>query len=131
MISIIIELIIGFISGILLGITGIPPNALILIGLDYFKIADYKTILGSILFLNLFPLTIGSVYEFHKHKKINYMMSFILLVAIILGSTLGSYYLLNSYNQLSVKSVKLISLFISFFIFLYFFYAYITTNTRE
>lgn len=131
MFSIIIEIIIGFIAGIIFGITGIHPTALILIVLDYFKINDYKTISGSILFLNLFPLTIGSVYEFHKHKKIDYTMVLVLSLAIMIGSTIGSYYILNTYNKLSVNLIKLISLFISFITFLYFLYAYITANATE
>ena len=69
----IIEAIVGLICGVFLGITGILPIGIILIVLDYLNIGDYRTNLGAILFLNLFPYTIGSFYEFYKTKKINYI----------------------------------------------------------
>ena len=68
----IIEAILGLVSGIFLGITGILPIGIILIALDYLNIGDYISNLGAILFLNLFPVTIGSIYEFYKSKKINF-----------------------------------------------------------
>jgi len=33
-----------------------------MLGLDYFKINDYKSILGAVLFLNLFTISLGSVW---------------------------------------------------------------------
>jgi hypothetical protein len=65
----IIEMVVGLICGVFLGITGIAPTGLIILVLDYFKIDDYITNLGTILFINLFPITIGSVWEFYKAKK--------------------------------------------------------------
>ena len=38
MLNYIIETLFGFLSGVLLGITGIPGTAIVLLGLDYFKI---------------------------------------------------------------------------------------------
>ena len=48
----IIEAILGLVSGIFLGITGIAPTGLILILLEYFKIGEYKKNLGAILLIN-------------------------------------------------------------------------------
>jgi hypothetical protein len=59
-----IETFLGLLTGGFLGITGIAPTGLLLIAFEYFKIGDYKSNLGTILFLNLFPITAGSVYEF-------------------------------------------------------------------
>ena len=116
MISIIIEIIIGLIAGLTLGITGIAPTGLILLALDFFKIGDYKTNVGSILFLNLFPITAGSVYEFYHAKKINFALGFTLLFSILVGSFIGSKILLNKENNFSVKSIKYLTSIIGFII---------------
>ena len=65
----IIEAILGVISGVFLGITGILPVGVLLIIIDYLNIGDYRSNLGAIMFLNLFPYTITSFYEFYKTKK--------------------------------------------------------------
>ena len=77
-----LEAIFGLLAGLFLGITGIVPTGVILIVLDYLKIGNYKTNLGSILFINLFPITVGSVYQFYKAKQINFSLGFILLFSI-------------------------------------------------
>jgi uncharacterized membrane protein YfcA len=110
-----LEAFFGLISGIILGITGIPGNALILLGFDYFKLNDYKSILGAILFFNLFPISGGSVWEFYKAGKIDFTMGWILLITIILGGYIGSKYVVSSKNQLTNKSIKYLSAYFSFF----------------
>jgi uncharacterized membrane protein YfcA len=119
----IIESIIGLFTGVIMGITGIPSNAFILLIFDFFKIEDYKTIIGTLLFINLFPLTSGSVYEFYKHDKIDYIMGIILLFTTICGSYIGSYILFNT-KVFDVKTIKGITVLISFIIFILFFYSY-------
>jgi len=105
----IIELIIGLICGVFLGITGIPAVGLVLLALDYLKIGDYTSNLGSILFLNLFPITIGSIFEFYKADKINYSLGFILLFSIIIGSYIGSKFVVGENIKLSTKGIKYIT----------------------
>jgi uncharacterized membrane protein YfcA len=117
----IVELILGLIAGIFLGITGIPAIGLILLILDYLKIGDYKSNLGSILFLNLFPITIGSIYEFYKANKINYNLGFILLFSIIIGSFFGSKMVVGEKNKLSTKTIKYITSALGFIIAIAFF----------
>jgi uncharacterized membrane protein YfcA len=112
----IIEIILGIIGGLFLGITGIAPGSIILLFLDLFKIGDYKSNLGSIMFLNLFPVTVGSVYEFYKEKKIDYSLGIILLITIIIGSYIGSKMVINKKNELSTKTVKYITAYLSLFI---------------
>ncbi len=114
--SIIIEIIIGIISGLTLGITGIVPTGLILLALDFFQIDDYKTNIGTILFLNLFPITAGSVYEFYQAKKINFAIGYTLLFSIIVGSFIGSKFILNKENKISVKSIKYFTSLVGFII---------------
>ena len=105
----IIGAILGVISGVFLGITGILPVGLFLIIIDYLNIGDYRSNLGAIMFLNLFPYTITSFYEFYKTKKINYSLGWILLFSIIIGSHIGSKYVVGKGIQLSIKQIKYIS----------------------
>ena len=117
----IIESILGLISGVFLGITGILPVGLIVIILDYLNIGDYRSNLGAIMFINLFPYTIGSVYEFYKTKNINYKLGLILIFSIIIGSYIGSKYVVGSGLKLSIKQIKYISAIIGLTMFFLFF----------
>ena len=117
----IIEAILGLVSGIFLGITGILPIGIILIALDYLNIGDYISNLGAILFLNLFPVTIGSIYEFYKSKKINFTLGWILLLSIVLGSYIGSKYIVGAGFKLSVKQIKYVSAILALIMMIVFF----------
>ena len=117
----IIEAILGLVSGIFLGITGILPIGIILIALDYLNIGDYISNLGAILFLNLFPVTIGSIYEFYKSKKINFTLGWILLLSIVLGSYIGSKYIVGKGFKLSVKQIKYVSAILALIMMIVFF----------
>jgi len=118
-----IETILGLFSGLFLGITGIAPTSIVLIALDLLKIGDYKSNLGAILFLNLFPITIGSVYDFYKSKQINYSLGLILVVTIIIGSFIGSKIVAGEKNTISTKSVKYITAYLSLFMGIVFLYS--------
>jgi len=121
--QILIESILGILTGLFLGITGVAPTGLVLFALDYFKIGDYKSNLGSILFLNLFPITIGSVFEFYKSKKINFSLGIILLLSIITGSYIGSKFVVGDMSFLSTKNIKYITSILSFIIGVVFLYS--------
>jgi uncharacterized membrane protein YfcA len=111
-----LEAIFGLLAGLFLGITGILPTGVILIVLDYLKIGNYKTNLGSILFINLFPVTVGSVYQFYKAKQINFSLGFILLFSLILGSFIASKFVVGDNKSLiSTKQIKYITAYLSFF----------------
>ena len=116
----IIELFLGLITGAFLGITGIAPTGLVLILLEYFKIGEYKSNLGAILLLNLFPLTIGSIYEFYKSNSINYELGIILLFSVIIGSYFGSKIVVGSGFKLSIKQIKYITSLLGLLIFILF-----------
>lgn len=104
-----VESIIGLLCGLFLGITGIAPTGVILLALDLLKIGDYKSNLGAIMLLNLFPITIGSTYEFYKSKQINFSLGSILLLTIICGSFIGSKFVVGEKSSLSEKNVKYIT----------------------
>ena len=117
----IIEAIVGVICGVFLGITGILPAGIILIVLDYLNIGDYISNLGAILFLNLFPFSIGSIYEFYKTKNINYELGWILVFSIIVGSYIGSKYIVGKGFKLSVKQIKYVSAILALIMMIVFF----------
>jgi uncharacterized membrane protein YfcA len=104
-----VESILGLLCGLFLGITGIFPTGLVLLALDMLKIGDYKSNLGAIMLLNLFPITIGSTYEFYKSKQINFSLGTILLLTIICGSFIGSKFVVGEKAILSTKAVKYIT----------------------
>jgi uncharacterized membrane protein YfcA len=117
----IIEAILGLICGVFLGITGILPAGIILIALDYLNIGDYISNLGAILFLNLFPFSIGSIYEFYKTKNINYELGWILVFSIIIGSYIGSKYIVGKGFKLSIKQIKYVSAILALIMMIIFF----------
>jgi uncharacterized membrane protein YfcA len=118
-----IESILGLLCGLFLGVTGIPPTGLVLLALDMLKIGDYKSNLGAVIFLNLFPITIGSTYEFYKSKQINFSLGFILLLTIILGSFIGSKFVVGEKAFLSTKDVKYITAYLALFVGVAFLYS--------
>jgi uncharacterized membrane protein YfcA len=117
----IIEAILGLICGVFLGITGILPVGIILIILDYLNIGDYISNLGAILFLNLFPFSVGSIYEFYKTNNINYQLGWILIFSIIVGSYISSKYIVGKGFKLSIKQIKYVSAILSLIIMIVFF----------
>lgn len=117
----IIETILGLMCGICIGVTGIAPMGIVLILLNYLKIGDYISNMGALLFINLFPITIGSVYEFYKSDKINYSLGLILLFSIMLGSYIGSNCVVGKGFKLSTKQIKYISGMVGLIMFILFF----------
>jgi uncharacterized membrane protein YfcA len=110
----IIELILGLLAGLFSGITGILPVGLLLIIFDFFKIGDYKSNLGAIALLNLFPISIGSFWEFFKVDKINYSMGLILIASIVTGGYFGTKIILDERINLSKKTIKYITSVLGF-----------------
>ena len=125
----IIELCLGLVCGGFLGITGIAPTGLILLLLEYFKIGEYKSNLGAVLLLNMFPITFGSVNEFYKSNNINYELTIILLFSVVIGSYLGSKMVVDGGYKLSIKQIKYITASLGLLIFILFlFSAYYETK---
>ena len=116
----IIELILGLIVGIFSGITGIMPAGILLIFFDYLNIGNYKSNLGAIALINLFPISLGSFYNFYKTNNINYSMGLILLFSIIVGGYIGSKFVVDTKTELSKKTINYITSGLSFVIFITF-----------
>jgi uncharacterized membrane protein YfcA len=112
----IIYIIIGIVCGLCLGITGINPISLSLLILNSLDIGQFKSNLGSILFLNLFPISLGSVYEFYNANLINYPFAFTLVITMMISSYLGSKFVTDKKNEISKKTIKYIIATISIII---------------
>jgi uncharacterized membrane protein YfcA len=123
MFNLILICLLGIIIGIISGLTGILFTGVAVVLLKFLDIGDYKTILGTILYVTLFPITIGAVIEFYKAKKINFVAGNLLLITIIIGSYIGSKLVLNDTYSLSEKKIKYISGILTFFSSSLFFYS--------
>lgn len=110
----IIEFVIGIISGLILGVTGVSSTGLIILAIDALGIYDYKNIVGTILFISLFPISIGAAWEFNEAKKMDLNMGYVLLFAIILGGLLGSKLVFHKDIRLSNKTMKLLTACVGF-----------------
>jgi uncharacterized membrane protein YfcA len=110
----IIVLILGLIAGFFSGITGILPVGLLLIIFDFLKIGDYRSNLGAIALLNLFPISIGIFWEFFKSNKVNYSIGFVLLLSIVLGGYVGARFVVDEKFKLSKKTIKYITSVLGF-----------------
>ena len=110
----IIELILGLAAGILSGATGILPIGVLLLIFDYLGIGNYKSNLGAIALLNLFPISIGSFWNFYKTNNVNFSMGFILLLSIITGAYFGSILVLDKRYELSKKQINYLTSVLGF-----------------
>ena len=113
----------GLIYGLFLGTTGIAPTSLVLLLLDLCKFGDYKSNLGAILFINLFPLSTGSFYEFYKVKQVDFSLAYILLITAIIGSFMGSKLVAGEKALITTKVIKYITAYLSLFIGVAFLYS--------
>jgi uncharacterized membrane protein YfcA len=107
--NIILVCLLGFIIGIASGITGVLFTGFAVVFLKFLDIGDYKTILGTVLYVTLFPITIGAVIEFYRAKKINFVSGNLLLISVVIGSYIGSKLVLNDAYTLTEKKIKYIS----------------------
>ena len=93
---ILLTILIGLITGIIGGATGLGGAFLIVPAFYFFGvIPDYTTNIGTTLFALLFPISILAVLEYAKNEDVDYKIGLILTVAYILFSYLGS--LINIY----------------------------------
>jgi uncharacterized membrane protein YfcA len=118
--KIVIGIVLGLLSGVIFGLTGVSVTGFVIIFMDYFGVLPYKTIIGTLLFLNLFPMTIGSVYEFYESKQIDYVLGLILVVTVAIGAAAGSYFVAGGHG-LSNKTIKYVSGGVNVFLAILFF----------
>ena len=88
---IILTILIGIITGIIGGATGLG-GAFLIVPAFYLLgvIPDYSKNIGTTLFSLLFPISILAVLEYAKNDDVDYKLGLVLTVAYILFSYLGS-----------------------------------------
>ena len=112
---------IGIIIGLLMGLTGNLFMGFVIVLFKYLNVCDYKTIIGTTLYVMVFPLTFGSVKEFYEEKKINFFVGNILLITLIIGSYFGSKLVLYERYKLTEKKINYITSVITFIASIVFF----------
>ena len=88
----IIFIIIGILSGIINGLTGLGHAGAILMGLTLTKtMSDYSTIIGTTLYSQLLPVVALGVWEFYKRGQIDFYAGNILLVCLVFSVFIGAW----------------------------------------
>jgi uncharacterized membrane protein YfcA len=88
----ILLVIIGLVSGVISGLTGLSSAGALIIGLTLLNTySDYKMILGTVLYSILPPVTILGFYEFYKRKQVDFYAGNILIVTTALSTFVGAY----------------------------------------
>lgn len=116
MLDYIIYTLFGLISGFCLGTTSFNPVGLILLVLSALNIGDYKSNLGALMVLNVFPISIGSFFEFYKSGLINWSLALTLCLTVTLGSYLGSKIITNKKYTISNKVIQYFTGYVSILI---------------
>lgn len=92
MLRILVSIIIGIISGIIGGALGIGGTVFMLPLLLLTNIIpDYKTIVGTLLFSLLPPISLLAVIEFGKRRQIDYLISSLLFITYFFGAYYGAH----------------------------------------
>lgn len=123
MLETIFLIILSLISGTFTGFTGVSSAGIFVLAiLDWLPIIkDFKTVIGTVLYILTFPTHIFAVWEFYKRGKIDFTTGNIVIICLLVGSFIGSKILLNSKLKVDEKSVKYLTAFFSFLVAIYFF----------
>lgn len=88
----IIFIIIGLLSGVINGLTGLGHAGAILMGLTLSKtMSNYSTIIGTTLYSQLLPVVVFGVWEFYKRGQIDFYAGNILLVCLVFSVFIGAW----------------------------------------
>jgi uncharacterized membrane protein YfcA len=111
----IIFIIIGILSGIINGLTGLGHAGAILIGLTLSGVVNsYDTIVGTALYSQLFPVVAFGVWEFYKRKKIDYYAGNVILVCLLFSVFIGAWlkqYVSSRYTKIITALLLLLTAF--------------------
>jgi uncharacterized protein len=91
-----ILVIIGLVSGLISGLTGLGHASIILVGLSLSKLLkNYDTVIGTTLYAQILPVVIFGAWEYYKRKQIDIYAGNILLatgfISIFVGAKLKPY----------------------------------------
>jgi uncharacterized membrane protein YfcA len=111
----IIFIIIGILSGIINGLTGLGHAGAILIGLTLSGVVNsYDTMVGTALYSQLFPVVAFGVWEFYKRKKIDYYAGNVILVCLLFSVFIGAWlkqYVSSRYTKIITALLLLLTAF--------------------
>ncbi len=111
----VIFIIIGVISGIINGLTGLGHAGAILIGLTLSGVINsYDTMVGTALYSQLFPVVALGVWEFYKRKQIDYYAGNVILVCLVFSVFIGAWlkqYISSRYTKLTTAFLLLLTAF--------------------
>lgn len=100
----ILSILVGLISGIIGGFSGIAGSILVLTALNFFRmVPDQQTASGTTLFIFISPLSIIALYHYWKKGKIDFRIAWLIMGFYAVGAGLGA---LGS-NKFSDKQLKL------------------------
>jgi len=111
----IIFIIIGILSGIINGLTGLGHAGAILIGLTLSGVINsYDTMVGTALYSQLFPVVAFGVWEFYKRKQIDYYAGNVILVCLLFSVFIGAWlkqYVSSRYTKIITAILLLLTAF--------------------
>jgi len=111
----IIFIIIGILSGIINGLTGLGHAGAILIGLTLSGVINsYDTMVGTALYSQLFPVVAFGVWEFYKRKQIDYYAGNVILVCLLFSVFIGAWlkqYVSSRYTKIITALLLLLTAF--------------------
>jgi uncharacterized membrane protein YfcA len=111
----IIFIIIGILSGIINGLTGLGHAGAILIGLTLSGVINsYDTMVGTALYSQLFPVVAFGVWEFYKRKQIDYYAGNVILACLLFSVFIGAWlkqYVSSRYTKIITALLLLLTAF--------------------
>jgi uncharacterized membrane protein YfcA len=111
----IIFIIIGILSGIINGLTGLGHAGAILIGLTLSGVVNsYDTMVGTALYSQLFPVVAFGVWEFYKRKQIDYYAGNVILACLLFSVFIGAWlkqYVSSRYTKIITALLLLLTAF--------------------
>jgi uncharacterized membrane protein YfcA len=89
-------ILIGTLSGIITGLTGLGHASFILVGLTLTNLLkNYDTVIGTCLYAQMLPVVMFGVWEYYKKNQIDFYAGNILLatgfLSIFIGAKLNNY----------------------------------------
>lgn len=111
----IIFIIIGIISGIINGLTGLGHAGAILIGLTLSgTMQSYNTMVGTALYSQLFPVVALGVWEFYQRKQVDFYAGNVMLIFLFFSVFIGSWlkqYVSSRYTKILTAILLLLTAF--------------------
>jgi uncharacterized membrane protein YfcA len=114
-------ILIGIISGIITGITGLQIGILIPALMFFNIIPDLQTAIGTTLYAFLPPTSILAVYYLYKKKHVDVKKGNILIIVLLFSCLLGSFISTFLSKQLISLIYAIILLGLSIYYFIFYF----------